>query len=214
MTDEEKKLVFTPDGSFLEDEATLAKKDRQKYLDRISSSSDTNFLSCQICGGEVDEVEDLCCTSCPRSFHKKCLSALQSSDGGSATECTCINDHVIHQEEEIRPIVLSKLDSAYNHLSGMKSYNTCIITLGMLYQIVARLKDHTYGSIFFNAVNTQLVTDYLAVSARCLTSFCCSTLYLTLLHSSLMYLFISDGSRADVLPTDLASIGKWGVCWR
>ena len=38
-TDEEKKLVFTPDGSFLEDEATLAKKGRQKYLDRINCSS-------------------------------------------------------------------------------------------------------------------------------------------------------------------------------
>ena len=168
-TNEEKKLVFTPDGSFLEDEATLAKKDRQKYLDRISFSQDTNFLSCQICGDEVDEDEDLCCGSCPRSFHKRCLSTLQSSNGGSATECTCINDHVVHQEEEIRPIVLFKLDSAYNHLSGMKSYNTCIITLGMLYQIVARLKEYAFGSIFFNAVNTQLVTDYLAVSAGCLT---------------------------------------------
>ena len=47
--------MFTPDGSFLEDEATLAKKGRQKYLDRISSSHDTNFLSCQICGDQVDE---------------------------------------------------------------------------------------------------------------------------------------------------------------
>lgn len=188
-TDEEKKLVFTPDGSFLEDEATLAKKDRQKYLDRISFSQDTNFLSCQICGDEVDEDEDLCCTSCPRSFHKRCLSTLQSSNGGSATECTCINDQVVHQEVEIRPIILFKLDSAYNHLSGMKSYNTCIITLGMLYQIVARLKEYAFGSIFFNAVNTQLVTDYLAVSAR-LTSFC-SLKYEHLLTNSSLH--ISDG---------------------
>jgi len=195
-TNEEKKLVFTPDGSFQEDEATLAKKGKQKYLDRISSSSssDTNFLSCQICGDQVDEDEDLCCTSCPRSFHKRCLSTLQSSNGGSATECTCINDHVVHQEEEIRPIVLFKLDSAYNHLSGMKSYNTCIITLGMLYQVVARLKDHTYGSIFFAAVNTELVTDYLAVSARCLTprfAALLSTLYCCT-HLSCIF-FISDG---------------------
>ena len=94
--------MFTPDGSFLEDEATLAKKGRQKYLDRISSSHDTNLLSCQICGDQVDEEEDLCCASCPRSFHKRCLSRLQSSDGGLATECTCINDQVIHQQEEVR----------------------------------------------------------------------------------------------------------------
>ena len=114
----------------------------------------------------------MCCASCPRSFHKRCLSRLQSSDGGLATECTCINDQVIHQEEEVRAIVLSKLDSAFNHLSGMKSYNTCITTLGLLYQIVARLKECDFGSIFFAAVNTELVTDYLAVSAGCLTLFC------------------------------------------
>ena len=168
--------IFTPDGAFDAGDSSspgfaLVSKTANKYQDILEVQVDSNFLmSCALCAEEESD-ERVCCSNCPRSFHKKCFVQSTSSIASHTNKPVCQlceKDREIYPEDEIDESLVcnEKIKSAYAHLANTPNFVFCGVMLSQILEILEKLKAYDYGWVFAEPVNTDEVHDYLNVIKR------------------------------------------------
>lgn len=135
------------------EEAGKSKRDPSLYEDvndmdespSSTESDDGNFDYCVVCedGGDL-----ICCSECPRSFHRSCIDNPSSILSANWSCERCRTDFLVLPEEEL-PMDISSTDvqALYSNLVYSEGFEQCCNTLTTLNAIVSRLKDSDHGEI-------------------------------------------------------------------
>ena len=137
-------------------------------------TDDGNSSHCIVCfeGGNI-----VCCSTCPRAYHPKCLAKDGSAyGGGMATtggavnidlmpddwQCNrCKRDIVVSQAEEISNYAFGnkKIRSAYVEFKDCSDYNSCCTLLSNILDILAKLQSYDYGFVFSEPGKLSIIAN-------------------------------------------------------
>lgn len=119
---------------------------------------DGNVDYCFTCGGGGDL---LCCDRCPRSFHQKCVGISGSLPEGE-WKCpfcvTAFGAHGQYVDSAAGPIVTCIYPGPFNGAKATKPRIEAEIA-----DLVETLRDHEFGPPFGQAVDTDMLPDYLSI---------------------------------------------------
>lgn len=163
--------IFTPQGSRLssipplkvEDSISATSVEDTKLHSAEELVEDGNVEYCQMCrktGGLI------CCDYCPRAFHEKCLN-VKKSDLPEKWECPkCTEDGELQEEGEkiTESTYFQKLIHMYTSLEQdetiPKVFWQKLNIVSIAVDIIDRLIEYDFGSVFELPVNVKEVPDY------------------------------------------------------
>lgn len=128
---------------------------------------DGNFNQCIICNNPGVLY---CCSKCPRAFHAKCLAKdgcyLDVKALPPQWMChRCERDREISSDETDEMSLFSmnrKIKAAYMKFNDhdCPNFTYCVMLLGLMAQIINKLKSYDYGDIFSNPVDPKDAPNY------------------------------------------------------
>ncbi len=135
-----------------------------------NNSDDGNFNQCIICNNPGVLY---CCSKCPRAFHAKCLAKDGCSDDVKVLPpqwiChRCELDREISSDETDEMSLFSmnrKIKTAYTKFNdhNCPNYTYCAMLLGLMAQIINKLKMYDFGYIFSDPVDPSDAPNYFDI---------------------------------------------------
>ncbi len=146
--------IFTPDGNKLCEEAVKKSQELEAKL-KPAIVLDGNVDYCDICRSTGNLV---CCDKCPRSFHGYCLPDDTKASSGRWECPRCTDDSTgVEMKGEV---FLEKLLDIFKQFKENPNFNSKIVTLSKIFDMIKYLSGYDYGDTFSEPVDVKFVRDY------------------------------------------------------